>query len=54
MITFSIRRLLQNQDGATAIEYAFIAGMIATAIVGAVLLLGTNLQNAYQTVVDMF
>ncbi len=54
MMTSSIRRFLQNQDGATAIEYAFIAGMIATAIVGSVLLLGTRLEAAYQAVVDLF
>lgn len=45
---------LNNETGATAIEYAFIASMIAMAIVGILILLGADLQGAYQRVVNMF
>jgi pilus assembly protein Flp/PilA len=39
-----------NEDGATAIEYGLIAGLIAVAIVGAVTLVGTNLRGVFNTV----
>lgn len=42
-----LRRMLGNHKGATAIEYALIAGMIALVIVGAVTLLGTSLSAAF-------
>ncbi len=48
------KRFMQIQNGATAIEYAFLAAMIATVIAVAVLGLGTNLKAAYQTVSDSF
>jgi len=42
-----IARLLGDQDGVTAIEYALIAALIAVAIVGGVTLLGVELQAMY-------
>ncbi len=43
----SIRNLIRNEDGATAIEYALIASMIAMAIVTGVQLMGTQLSTVY-------
>jgi pilus assembly protein Flp/PilA len=45
-----IKRFVSKDEGATAIEYAFIASMIAVAIVGVLLTLGPVLSNAFQTV----
>lgn len=43
----SIRNLVFSQDGATSIEYALIASMIAMAIVAGVQLMGTQLSTVY-------
>ena len=40
--------------GATAIEYALIASMIAAILAVTIGLLGQDLKGAYQAVVDMF
>ncbi len=42
-----IKSLVADQDGATAIEYGLIAGLIAVAIVTAVGLVGTNLTTVF-------
>lgn len=41
---------LQNEDGATAIEYGLIAAGIAVAIIAAVNGLGTSLNANFQSV----
>ena len=41
------RRLLADDTGATAIEYALLAGFIASVIIGAVASLGTALDSFY-------
>ena len=43
----SLRRFLKNEDGATAIEYGLIAALIGVAIIAAVGLVGTELQNTF-------
>ena len=43
----SIRNLVRSEDGATAIEYALIASMIAMAIVAGVQLMGTQLSTTF-------
>lgn len=40
-------RLLADETGATAIEYALLAGFIATVIIGAVASLGSALNGFY-------
>ena len=45
-----LRRLLRNDRGATAIEYALIAGLIATAAVTAFANLGSNVNNMFGNV----
>ena len=43
----SARSLLADDTGATAIEYAILAGLIATVILGAVASLGTTIEAFY-------
>jgi pilus assembly protein Flp/PilA len=43
-------RLVNDEHGATAIEYALIAAGIALPIIGAVQSLGTSLSNVYSDV----
>jgi pilus assembly protein Flp/PilA len=49
MIT-SVKRLIADESGATAIEYALIASLIAVVIIVSVTLLGTQLQNTFNEV----
>ena len=46
-----LRGALQGQEGATAIEYALMASLIALAIVGTVLALGQSLNIPFQDVI---
>jgi len=46
----SLTRLLQNEDGATAIEYGLIAALIAVAAIAAFQLVGTYLSSIFNTV----
>ncbi|MDP9990574.1 pilus assembly protein Flp/PilA [Variovorax boronicumulans] len=43
----SITRFIEDEDGATAIEYGIIAGLIAMAIVVATTGLGTKLSGLF-------
>ena len=45
-----IARFLRNQDGATAIEYAIIAGGISIVIVAAVNGMGSTLSGKFTSV----
>lgn len=40
-------KVLSDQDGATAVEYALMAALIALVIFGAVAVLGSNLGGLY-------
>lgn len=44
--------ILKHDRGATAVEYGLIVALIAAVIVGVVATLGTEIQTAFQTVVD--
>ena len=44
------RKLLKNQEGATAIEYGLIAALISVAMVAAAGTVGTNLGTTFTTV----
>jgi pilus assembly protein Flp/PilA len=46
--TFS--KLLNDESGATAIEYGLIAALIAVAAIAAFQLVGTNLSSIFNTV----
>jgi pilus assembly protein Flp/PilA len=43
----SLQRLLKNETGASAVEYGLLVALIAAVIVGAVTLLGGNLQATF-------
>jgi pilus assembly protein Flp/PilA len=45
-----IARFVKDESGATAIEYALIAGGISLAIIAAVDGLGTTLSNKFTTI----
>jgi pilus assembly protein Flp/PilA len=45
-----IHRFVKNEDGATAIEYALIASLIAVALVGILSSLGTALSSEFSEV----
>jgi pilus assembly protein Flp/PilA len=45
-----LKRFLKNEDGATAIEYGLIAALIGVAIISAVGLVGTSLQEVFTKV----
>lgn len=42
----------EHERGATAVEYAIIASLIAAVIVVAVTAVGTGVQHLFQTMVD--
>lgn len=44
------RKFLNDESGATAIEYGLIAALIAVVIIGAVQVVGTNLSTTFSTV----
>ncbi|ARK45670.1 Flp family type IVb pilin [Burkholderia pseudomallei] len=43
-------RRLRDESAVSAIEYALIASLIAIVIIGAVQVVGTNLQSVFSTV----
>lgn len=45
-----IRRLANDESGATAIEYGLIAGLVAVAIIVALQTLGTSLNDLFDFV----
>jgi pilus assembly protein Flp/PilA len=47
-----IKRFFKDEEGVTAIEYGLIASLIAVAIIATVELVGTNLNNVFETVKD--
>lgn len=53
MSKFAIR-FLNDDSGATAVEYALMATMIAVVIVGVVGSVGGSLKGAYQAGADIF
>ncbi len=47
-----LKRFLNNEDGATAIEYGLIAALIGVAIIAAVSLVGDELNSTFKAVSD--
>ena len=45
-------RFLEDEAGATSIEYSLIAALIAVVIITAVTKLGTNLSNKFNTIAN--
>lgn len=48
----SITRFLRDEEGATAIEYGIIAGLIAAVLVTVLTSLGTTIQGKFQQILD--
>jgi pilus assembly protein Flp/PilA len=46
----TLRHILQNRRGGTAIEYALVASLIAVAAIVGIQSLGQNVNNTFQTV----
>ena len=46
------RKLIRNEEGATAIEYGLIAALIGVAIIVAVGAVGTELSTTFTTIKD--
>ena len=42
-----IVRFMKEEDGTTAVEYGLMIALISAALVAAVLLLGSNLNNSF-------
>ena len=51
-VIMRLRELLADEDGVTAIEYSLIAALIAVTIIGAVQLVGTNVNNVFNTIAN--
>jgi pilus assembly protein Flp/PilA len=51
MVSF-VLRLLNDENGATAIEYGLIAALIAVAAVTVMGTVGTNLSSTFNTVAN--
>ncbi|MBB1648270.1 Flp family type IVb pilin [Delftia sp. UME58] len=51
-MTDIIKNFWKDEEGATAIEYGLIAGLIAVVIIGGVTALGTNIQAKFCQVVE--
>ena len=47
-----LRKLIGNEHGATAIEYALIASLIAIAAIAAMQSVGTNVNATYSNVAN--
>ncbi|MEG1769263.1 MAG: Flp family type IVb pilin [Comamonas sp.] len=49
-MTNLIQRFWNDEEGATAIEYGLIAGLVAVAIIAAVTALGTDLTALFKNI----
>jgi len=52
IMTNIIKNFWNDEEGATAIEYGLIAGLIAVAIIGVLTTMGTNLSNLFDLIGD--
>ena len=49
-IHFKLQQLRDREDGATAVEYGLMVGLIAVAIIATVVLLGGQLNQLFQRI----
>ena len=49
-MTQFIKKFWQEEEGVTAIEYGLIAALIAVVIIGAVAIVGTQLDKVFTTI----
>ncbi len=52
MISRLMKSLWNSEDGATAIEYGLIAGLVAIIIIAGLTILGTDLSNMFNQVAN--
>jgi len=52
LMNYLIARLNRDEEGATAVEYGLLVGLISIAIVGTLLLLGPVLDGLFQQVLN--
>lgn len=45
-----LRKFLQDEDGATAIEYGLIAALIAVAVIAAIQAVGNQLSDTFDDI----
>ena len=50
----AVLELIDDEQGATAVEYAILASLIAAVIAGTVQLLGVRTQGLFQAVLDVW
>ncbi|WP_221627175.1 Flp family type IVb pilin [Halopseudomonas xiamenensis] len=50
MLMETVRAFIKREDGASAIEYALIAGLIAVAIIGAATFLGESVSDLFTAI----
>ncbi len=46
----TLKRFLNDEDGATAIEYGLIAALVSVAAIGALTAMGSSLSTMFNTV----
>ena len=51
-IHFQLQQLRDREEGATAVEYGLMVGLIAVAIIATVLLLGQQLNALFERITD--
>lgn len=47
-----IKRFFKEEDGATLVEYALLVALIAVAVIGTVVALGSAIKDAFTSVKD--
>jgi pilus assembly protein Flp/PilA len=47
-----VTKLARHEEGATAIEYAFIASLVSIAIIGGLLILNSSSGGMFQYIMD--
>jgi pilus assembly protein Flp/PilA len=46
----AIQQFLQDEEGAAAVEYGLLAGLISVMIIAGATLMGTNLKSLFNTI----
>jgi len=47
-----VKQFIRDEEGATAVEYGLLVGLMAAAVTAAFAILGPGLETAFQNVVD--